>query len=163
MKHQSMYETLKIFHLFGDVRILLKKELTWLPLWGWYTQKLGMISVDRGKGKTAIQSILKNAKPIVEDGVPILIYPQGTRVSIHDTIETRPYKQGAIRLYEHFDIPIVPVAMNAGQFWPKRSFLIQSGVVTFKILPTIAPGQNLDEVLKTLQGTIEKESQKLLR
>lgn len=162
MKHQSVYETLKMFHIFGDIRILLKKELAWLPLWGWYALKIGMISVDRGKGRVAIQSILNNAKPVVEAGVPILIYPQGTRVSIDDTVVTKPYKQGAINLYKEFNIPILPVAMNSGKFWPRHGFIIRSGTVTFKILPLISTGQNPEHVQKQMQELIETESIKLL-
>lgn len=162
MKHQSVYETLKMFHIFGDVRILLKKQLAWIPLWGWYALKVGMISVDRSKGKIAIQSILKNAAPVVNDGVPILVYPQGTRVSIKDTIKTRPYKQGVIRLYDHFNIPILPVAMNAGKFWSRQGFMIQSGVIDFKILPIIESGLDSDIAQQKMQDVIERESQKLL-
>lgn len=162
MKHQSVYETLKMFHIFGDTRILLKKQLALIPLWGWYALKVGMISVDRGRGREAVQSILINAKPVVEAGVPILIYPQGTRVSIHDTIKEKPYKYGAIRMYEHFNIPILPVAMNSGKFWPRNSFIVKSGVVEFKILPLIEAGQNEDEVHSKMQDIIESESLKLL-
>lgn len=162
MKHQSAYETLKMFHIFGDIRILLKKQLAWIPLWGWYALKAGMISVDRARGKIALQSIIKNAKSVVDKGVPILIYPQGTRVSIDDTVKERPYKHGAIRLYENFDIPILPVAMNSGKFWPKNSFVIKPGTVTFKILPPIPAGLNPDEVQQKMQEIIESESQKLL-
>jgi len=162
MKHQSAYETLKMFHIFGDCRILLKKQLALIPFWGWYALKVGMISVDRGRGKVAVQSILKNAKPVVEAGVPILIYPQGTRVSIDDTVQTRPYKQGATRLYEAFDIPILPVAMNSGKFWPKHGFVIKPGTVTFKIMPPIPAGLNPNDAQKQMADIIESESLKLL-
>lgn len=162
MKHQSAYETLKIFHLFGDVRIILKRELLWIPLWGWYAAKTGQIPVDRSKGRKAIETMLDNAKPVIDDGVPILIYPQGTRVSIHDTIEKRPYKQGILRLYESYNIPILPVAMNAGLFWPKKAFLIKGGTVTFKIMPPIPSGLNPTDAHKKMQDIIEAESIKLL-
>lgn len=162
MKHQSLYETLKMFHIFGDTRILLKKELGWIPLWGWYALKVGMISVDRQKGKSAIKSIIKNSKPVIESGIPVLIYPQGTRVSITDTVEKRPYKQGVIRLYEHYHIPILPVAMNSGKFWPRNSFLIKSGTVEFKILPPIPSGLPSNVAHQKMADIIEEESIKLL-
>lgn len=163
MKHQSAYETLKLFHLFGDIRIILKKELLYLPLWGWYATKFGMIGVDRGAKGRAMHSILDNAKPVIEAGVPILIYPQGTRVRIGQTVQEKPYKQGAIRLYEHFNIPIIPVAVNSGKFWPRRAFLIRGGIVRFKILPAIPPGQDSAEVFESMQSVIEAESEKLLK
>lgn len=162
MKHQSAYETLKMFHLFGDVRIILKRQLMFLPLWGWYAAKIGMIPIDRGAKGKAIQSMIENAKDIVDAGVPILIYPQGTRVCINDTIEDKPYKQGAIRLYESFDIPIVPVAMNSGKFWARNSFIKHSGKVTFKILPIIPAGLDSKQAFKQMRDGIESESKKLL-
>lgn len=161
MKHQSAYETLKIFDLFGDIRIILKRELMWLPIWGWYVWKIGMIPVDRGK-KGAMQSVLTNAEPMINQGHSILIYPQGTRVSIHDTPETRPYKHGVARIYDYFKVPIVPVAMNAGVFWPRKNFLIKPGAVTFKILPPIPAGLPTDKAHAMMQDAIETESQKLL-
>jgi len=162
MKHQSIYETLKMFHIFGDCRILLKKQLAWIPMWGWYALKSGMISVDRARGKAAMTSILKNSKPVIDAGVPILIYPQGTRVSIKDTIEKRPYKYGAIRIYKHHNIPILPVAMNSGKYWPRNSFLVKPGTVTFKIMPLIEPGLPSEEAHQKMQSIIESESIKLL-
>jgi 1-acyl-sn-glycerol-3-phosphate acyltransferase len=163
MKHQSFYETFLMFHIFGDIRILLKKELAMIPLWGWYTWKTGMIRVDREKGSSAMQSIIKAATPVIKDeGAPILIYPQGTRVSIHDTIEKRPYKFGVIRLYDHFKVPLLPVAMNSGKYWPKHAFLIKPGTVTFKIMPPIAAGQDKDKVYKEMSVLIEGESSKLI-
>jgi 1-acyl-sn-glycerol-3-phosphate acyltransferase len=162
MKHQSAYETLKMFHIFGDCRIILKRELTYLPLWGWYAAKIGMIAVDRGARGKAVQSIITNSKPVIDAGVPIMIYPQGTRVDMTDTIEDKPYKQGAIRLYENFDIPILPVAMNSGKFWPRNAFFKKSGTITFKILPIIPPGLKPQDAFKKMRDVIEIESQKLL-
>ena len=161
MKHQSAYETMKLFHLFGDVRIIYKRQLSWIPIWGWYMMKMGMISVDRG-AKGAMQSLINNATPVIEQGKSIAIYPQGTRVSIHDTPETRPYKYGIMKLYGHFQVPILPVAMNSGKFWPRQSLWIKPGVVKFKILPTIPKSQNQQEAFQFLQEIIEVESKKLL-
>jgi 1-acyl-sn-glycerol-3-phosphate acyltransferase len=162
MKHQSTYETFKVFMIFGYVAIIMKRELSWIPLWGWYARKVKMIFVDRGGGLSALKSIITNAKPVIEEGRPILIYPQGTRVSIHDTIAERPYKQGSIRLYEAYNIPIVPVAVNTGKFWPKGSFVKRGGTAKFKIMPPIPAGLKPKEALKQMQETLESESLKLL-
>jgi 1-acyl-sn-glycerol-3-phosphate acyltransferase len=161
MKHQSIYETLKIFHLFGDIRIIFKRQLSWIPIWGWYINKVGMIPVDRGK-KGAMNSVIENAAPVIAQGHSVLLYPQGTRVSINTTIQEKPYKQGVSRLYAHYQIPIVPVAMNAGKFWPKHAFLIKSGTVTFKILPPIPEGLPQEEAHQKLQDVLERESKALL-
>lgn len=162
MKHQSVFETFKVFMIFGYIAIIMKRELSWIPFWGWYALKVKMIFVNRGGKAAAVQSLLENAKPIIEEGRPILIYPQGTRVSIHDSVKERPYKQGSIRLYEAYDLPIVPVAMNSGKFWPKRSFIKKPGVVTFKILPPIKPGLPAKKALELMRDTIETESRQLL-
>mgnify|MGYP000641991602 CR=1 FL=1 len=162
MKHQSAYETLKLYLIFGDIRAIVKKELLWLPLWGWYAARMGMIGVDRGKGKSAVESMLKNSKSVIDQGIPIVIYPQGTRVSVETSSAEKPYKYGAARLYNHYDIPIVPVALNSGKFWPRKSFLIKSGTVEFKILPPLKPGLDMDEAHRQMSIAIENESKKLL-
>jgi len=163
MKHQSTYETFKAFMMFGYVAIIMKRELSWIPLWGWYALKTKMIFVNRGGKGEAVKSLIKNAKPIIDEGRPILIYPQGTRVRVDETVKDRPYKQGSVRLYENYDLPVVPVAMNSGLFWPKGSFIKKSGVVTFKILPVIPSGLPKKEILKRMEETIETESQKLIQ
>lgn len=162
MKHQSTYETFKVFMIFGYIAIIMKRELSWIPLWGWYAAKLKMIFVNRGAKSKAVESMIANAKPVIEESRPILIYPQGTRVSVHDTIKDKPYKQGSIRLYEHYNIPIVPVAMNSGLFWPKRSFIKRGGTVTFHILPAIQPGLPPKQAFEIMRDQIESESRKLL-
>lgn len=162
MKHQSTYETFKVFMIFGYVAIIMKRELGWIPFWGWYALKTKMIFVDRGARSKAVQSILDNAKPIIDEGRPILIYPQGTRVSVTDTIKDKPYKQGSLRLYEAYDLPIVPIAVNSGAFWPKGSFLKKGGTVIFKIMPVIPAGLDPKDAFTQMRDTIESESQKLL-
>ena len=162
MKHQSTYETFKAFMIFGYVAIIMKRELGWIPFWGWYAIKTRMIFVDRGARGKAVQSILDNSKPVIDEGRPILIYPQGTRVSVTDTIKDKPYKQGSTRLYEAYDIPIVPVAMNSGAFWPKGSFLKKGGIVTFKVMPPIPAGLDPKEAFTQMRDILEDESNKLL-
>lgn len=162
MKHQSTYETFKVFMIFGYVAIIMKRELSWIPLWGWYALKTKMIFVNRKGRSKAVESLIKNAKPVIDEGRPILIYPQGTRVSIHDTIADKPYKQGSLRLYEEYKLPIVPVAMNSGQFWPKGSFIKKPGTVTFKVLPPLSTDLSPKEAFHKMRDVLEEESLKLL-
>jgi 1-acyl-sn-glycerol-3-phosphate acyltransferase len=162
MKHQSLYETFKVFMIFGFIAIIMKKELGHIPFWGWYARKTKMIFVDRGARGKAVKSLIENAKHVVEAQRPILIYPQGTRTRIDETVQDKPYKQGIVRLYKNYDLPIVPVAMNSGLFWPKGSFIKKPGTVTFKILTPIESGLDDKEVMSRLQKTLESESQKLL-
>ena len=154
-KHQSAYETLKLFIIFDKPAIIYKKELQWIPLWGLYLIFSKMIPINRGKTRAALNSIITNSKDVVESGRPIAIFPQGTRTKVG---EKKPYKSGFMRLYEHYNLPILPIALNSGCFWGKNSFLKKPGLVTFKILPLVPAGQDPKAVLKQLENDIERES-----
>lgn len=154
-KHQSAYETLKLFIIFDKPAIIYKKELQWIPLWGLYLIFSKMIPINRGKTRAALNSIITNSKDVVESGRPITIFPQGTRTKVG---EKKPYKSGFMRLYEHYNLPILPIALNSGCFWGKNSFLKKPGLVTFKILPLVPAGQDPKAVLKQLENDIERES-----
>lgn len=162
MKHYSVYETMKLFMIFGHVAIILKKSLMMIPLWGWYAAKLDMIPVDRTARDKAMNSILKGARPVIEEGRSIMIFPQGTRINVGDTIEQKPYKYGTLRLYEKLNVPIVPVAINSGLFWPRKSYMKKPGVVTFKILKPIPAGLPMEEAFNRMRDCIEEESDKLI-
>lgn len=163
MKHQSAYETLKLHILFGDPAIILKRELLWLPLWGWYTQKLQMIAIDRSSGGRAIASIVQGAKRAVAAGRTIVIFPQGTRVAPHVGTDAKPYKIGTYRLYEALGVPVVPVAMNSGQFWGKNAVIKKGGLVTFQFLPAIPAGLSQLEFMQSLEYSIETASNILMK
>tara|TARA_Y100001936_G_C16080045_1_gene677049 strand:+ start:98 stop:856 length:759 start_codon:yes stop_codon:yes gene_type:complete len=158
-KHQSAYETLKLFILFGDPAIVYKRELTLIPLWGWFMLKAQMIPIDRKRWKTAMQSIIENAESVVKEGRPIAIYPQGTRVKVG---EQRPYKYGFMKLYTAYDLPIVPVALNTGYFWAKNAFLKKPGTAIIEILPPIEAGKDPAVTFEILQRQIEDRSDELL-
>lgn len=162
LKHYSAYETLKLPVIFGDIAIILKKELSWIPFWGWYTLKLGMIPVDRGGRQKALSSLIKGGKRVIEQGRPILIFPQGTRVQPHETTAEKPYKVGIAKIAETLNLPVVPVALNSGAFWPKHSFIKKGGTVDFKILPIIPAGLPAVDVLKRLEEVLEPESARLI-
>lgn len=160
LKHQSVWETLKLPFLFEKPAIILKKELTHIPVWGWFLDKLDMIPVDRGTRNKAIASMLEGAKKIVDQGRPVVIFPQGTRVPPG---EARKYRYGIVRLYKELNLPIVPVALNSGVFWGKNQFLKKSGRVTIEILPPIPPGLPEEEMQQKLQYIIETHSNILVK
>jgi 1-acyl-sn-glycerol-3-phosphate acyltransferase len=97
MKHQSAWETMKLYALFGDPAIVLKKELMDLPLWGRYARAMHMVPIDRSKGREAVSAMVESAKMILHDKRPLVVFPQGTRVSVGTKA---PYKMGVMRLYE---------------------------------------------------------------
>ncbi|HTJ64515.1 MAG TPA: lysophospholipid acyltransferase family protein [Alphaproteobacteria bacterium] len=157
-KHQSTYETMKLHPILGDPAIVLKKELLRIPIWGRYLRKTGMIPIDRGAGRRAIDSMLTASLAAKSEGRPIVIFPQGTRVPAG---QKRSYKSGVVALYSELDLPIVPLALNSGIFWPKKG-LKHGGTVTFSFLPPIEPGLEPEAALAVLEQRLEAETNRLV-
>jgi 1-acyl-sn-glycerol-3-phosphate acyltransferase len=152
MKHQSAWETFKLFVLFGDVSIILKRELMFIPLWGWYQWKSGAIAIDRSSGKAALKKMLDGAGQAFANGQRLVIYPQGTRVPPG---EKRPYKPGVGFIYAAHNVPMVPVTHNAGSFWGKNSFIKRPGHIVVRILPAIPAGLKREEAMQQLEAVLE--------
>ncbi len=158
-KHQSAWETLKLHFLVNDPAIILKRELLWIPIWGWYAAKARMIAVDRGARGRAVASLLRNAKPVRDEGRPIVIFPQGTRVAVG---AYRPYRIGVGVLYENLNIPIVPMALNAGLYWARHSFIKRPGTIVVEFLPPIQPGLGRAKAMQVLEEQLEAASDRLV-
>jgi 1-acyl-sn-glycerol-3-phosphate acyltransferase len=158
-KHQSAWETFALIPLFRDPALLMKRELFWIPFHGWFSKKFEMIPVDRDKGPAALRAMLRETRKRVVDGREIIIFPEGTR---------RPpgappdYKTGVVLLYEALGIPCVPVALNSGLFWPRRSLLRRPGTIVVEFLDPIPPGLPKSEFLSRLIESIETASNRLL-
>ena len=158
-KHQSAWETFALIPLFRDPALLMKRELFWIPFHGWFSKKFKMIPVDRDKGPAALRAMLRETRKRVVDGREIIIFPEGTR---------RPpgappdYKTGVVLLYEALSIPCVPVALNSGLFWPRRSLLRRPGTIVVEFLDPIPPGLPKSEFLLRLIESIETASNRLL-
>ncbi len=161
-KHQSAYETMKLHRLFNDPAIILKRELVRIPIWGWFLANLDMIAINRSNREEAMASIVAGAQRMKDQGRPIVIFPQGTRVRIHATTADKPYKGGIIKMYNAIDLPIIPLAMNSGIFWGRNSFLKRPGTVVFEFLPPIEPGLPEKKVMKALEERIESASIRLM-
>jgi 1-acyl-sn-glycerol-3-phosphate acyltransferase len=158
-KHQSAWETFALIPLFRDPTLLMKRELFWIPFHGWFSYKFGMIPVDRTAGPAALRRMLHAAEKRIRDGRQIIIFPEGTR---------RPpgappaYKTGIVLLYNSLKVPCVPVALNSGFFWPRRSFTRKPGTVVVEVLDPIPPGLPKAAFLSRLEGAIETASNRLL-
>ena len=161
-KHMSAYETLKLRLIFKDPAIVLKKELTQIPLWGTYLAKSGVIAIDRSTPAKAAKSIEDGAKDIMEQKRPIIIFPQGTRVRPEETAKDKPYKPGVWRIQKTTGLPVVPLATNSGLFWPRSGWLKSSGTVIFEILKPIPPQKDKGTLMKKLEKNIEGASKKLM-
>ncbi len=159
MKHQSAWDTLAVPALIGDVAIVLKRELLWIPCYGWYARKAGMIPVDRGAGATALKSMVRRARAVVAQGRPIVIFPEGTRTAVG---AKRGYHPGVAALYSQLELPVVPVAVNSGLFWPRRSFLKRPGRIIVEALAPLPPGLERRTFLAELQSRIETATERLV-
>jgi 1-acyl-sn-glycerol-3-phosphate acyltransferase len=137
VKHQSMYETLEIFLLLKEPAVVLKRELTRIPLWGWVVRRYGVIPIDRAGGAAALRRMMRAAEAAIAEGRPIIIFPEGTRVKPG---EQPPLQSGFAGLYRALKLPVVPVALDSGRVWPRDAFVKQAGTVTFRIAPPIPPG-----------------------
>jgi 1-acyl-sn-glycerol-3-phosphate acyltransferase len=160
-KHQSAYETQKLHLILKDPAIILKKELLSIPIWGWYARKAEMIAIDRSTPKTALSSIIEGAKKIQKQNRPIVIFPQGTRVHPDQTTLEKPYKSGLAKMYEATNMPVLPLALNSGLFWPKNSFFKKPGTVILEFLPPMPTGQDPKEMMHSLETNLENASNAL--
>jgi len=158
-KHQSAWETFALIPLFRDPAYLMKRELFYVPFHGWFSYKFKMIPVDRDKGPTALRRMLAQAKTRAAVGREIVIFPEGTRRAPGAPPD---YKTGVFLLYEALQIPCVPVALNSGLFWPRRSFKRYPGTIVVEFLDPIPPGLPKREFLPRLQETIEIASNRLI-
>ncbi|MEM6940357.1 MAG: lysophospholipid acyltransferase family protein [Pseudomonadota bacterium] len=159
-KHQSFLDIMMIFHALPRAKFIMKKEILWTPVIGQYTKRMQMISVDRGKRGQAIEKMMKDVKAgLIEPG-QIVIYPQGTRVKPGGSV---PYKVGTAVLYSQLDQPCVPVATNAGYFWPRRGLYRRPGTAVVRFLDPIAPGQKKEDFMNELETVVEETSLALLK
>ena len=154
-KHQSSWETLRLVRLFPRPTFILKRELLWAPLFGWYLKKFGQIPVDRGKRSEALEAMTERARRAIAEGRQIIIFPEGTRRA-----PTAPpaYRYGVVRLYKALGVPCLPVAVNSGLFWPRRAIAHRPGTIVLSCLPAIAPGHDGDTFARELEGALEAET-----
>lgn len=161
-KHYSPYETFKLHLLFDDPAIILKKELLRIPLWGAFLKKIEPIAIDRSAGKAAMKQVVEGSLAVKEQARPIVIFPQGTRVWPNQTAKDKPYKAGIARIQEATQLPIIPLAMNTGAFWPRHSWIKKPGTIVFEYLPPIMPGQETGPLLTQLEHALENKSHQLM-
>ncbi|MCU0830974.1 MAG: 1-acyl-sn-glycerol-3-phosphate acyltransferase [Rhizobiaceae bacterium] len=158
-KHQSSWDTFVFVPHLKDPVYILKRQLMWIPFFGWYLAKMNMIAIDRASRDEARKQVAEGANAAKRDGRQIVIYPEGTRRAPGDT---PAYKQGVAMIYEATGLPVVPIAHNAGLFWPRRKFLRHPGTMTVEFLPPIPPGLKRDDMFKRLISELEARCDALL-
>ena len=159
MKHQSAWETFAVPVIFRDPAMVIKRELGFVPFYGWYALKAGMIGIDRSAGAAALKAMLAGAERARDQGRPILIFPEGTRTAVGARI---PYQPGAAALYRQLRLPLVPVAVNSGLFWGRRRFIRRPGRIIVEILPPLPPGGDRRAILRLLEERIEAATDRLV-
>ncbi len=159
-KHQSAWETFALLHLFRSPTFIMKRELQWIPIFGWFTIKGRMVSIDRGAGAQALKNMTERARVELSRGRQLIIFPEGTR----RPVDAEPrYKHGVAHLYAEEGVPVLPVALNSGLFWPRRTFLRYPGTVVVDILDPIPPGKDKDDFFHELQEKLELATQRLIQ
>lgn len=151
-KHQSAWETFAILPWLDDPAMVVKKELTFIPLYGWFMHKFRMIGVERSAGSQALRNLIQRAKEEIAAGRQIVIMPEGTRRAPGDPPD---YKPGAAALYGALGVPCVPFALNSGLYWPRRKFLRYPGTIILEFLPPIPAGLPRKAFQARLEGDIE--------
>jgi 1-acyl-sn-glycerol-3-phosphate acyltransferase len=158
-KHQSAWETFSLLWLFDDPTFIIKRELQWIPIFGWLTIKGRMVPVDRAAGSKAMTMMIERARIELAQGRQLVIFPEGTRRAAG--AEPR-YKYGVAQLYAAEGVRCVPIALNSGLYWPRRSILRHPGTILVEVLDPIAPGLDKDTFFERLQHDIESATARLI-
>jgi 1-acyl-sn-glycerol-3-phosphate acyltransferase len=158
-KHQSFFDIILIVSVVPRPKFIMKKELLWAPILGWYARRIGCVPVDRGKRGAAIAKMVADVKAGTAQPGQLIIYPQGTRVAAG---ATKSYKVGTGVLYAETGQTCIPAATNVGVFWPRHGILRKPGLAVVEFLPPIAPGLPQPEFMAQIETTIETASNRLM-
>jgi 1-acyl-sn-glycerol-3-phosphate acyltransferase len=158
-KHQSVWETFALFALLRDPTYVLKRELMWIPLFGWLATKARMIPIDRGARANALARMTALARKEIARSRQIVIFPEGTRRP-PDAVPR--YLPGVAHLYAETGLPCVPIALNSGLYWPRRSLRRYPGKVLVEVLDPIPPGLGRRDFLSHLQKVLEEGTARLV-
>ena len=158
-KHQSLWETFGLITLFRDPTFIVKRELMWIPFFGWYIWKARMIPVNRGARTLALADMTERARAELQRDRQLVIFPEGTRRAPG---AEPAYKFGVAHLYAETGVPCLPIALNSGLVWGRRSFLRHPGTVRVEILDPIPPGLGRAEFFEQLKNVIEKATAHLV-
>ena len=160
-KHQSIWETFALLSLFEDPCFILKRELAFIPLFGWFLAKMRNVPIDRKGGARTLVKLVKAAHREIGAGKgrQILLFPEGTR----RTPGAPPaYRFGIAQIYSGLNVPCLPIALNSGVYWPRRSMKLRQGTIIVDILPAIEPGLDRQDFFVLMQKKIEEASDRLL-
>jgi 1-acyl-sn-glycerol-3-phosphate acyltransferase len=158
-KHQSMWETFALLQFFDQPLFILKRELTWIPLFGWYLLKANMIGIDRRAGGRSLLAMARRAGEEVRRGRQLVIFPEGTRTPVGAPPQ---YKPGVSQIYADSGVACLPVALNSGLFWPRRTFMRYPGTLVVEFLDPLPPGLSRRDFLARVTTAIEDATGRLV-
>lgn len=158
-KHQSLWETFALLTILEDPAYVLKRELMWIPLFGWYAWKARSVPVNRKGRSAALAELAVKAEETLAAGRQIILFPEGTRRAPG---AEPAYKWGIVHLYDTLKVPVLPIALNSGVYWPRRKLVRRPGTIVVEVLPPILPGKPKEAFLAELRETIETASNRLL-
>lgn len=158
-KHQSTFETLALVPLMADPAFILKRELTWIPVFGWWLKIAGNIAIDRGSPTAALRKVIEGTRSATAAGRQVIIFPEGTRAEAGAKAD---YKQGIAQIYKSLDVPVVPIAHNAGTVWPRKARVHRRGTIVVEVLEPIPAGLKPKEMFARLTADIEAACDRLL-
>lgn len=159
-KHQSLWETFAFLKVFPNAGVIIKRQLLYVPIWGWWAWKADHVYVTRGGGTAALKEITEGAERVMSQGRPLVIFPEGTRRAPGAPPD---YKQGIALLYAKLGVPVVPVGLNSGFYWPRRRSLRFPGTIVVEFLPPIPPGLKPRLFMERLTADVEASCDRLLR
>jgi 1-acyl-sn-glycerol-3-phosphate acyltransferase len=158
-KHQSFFDIIILVSVLPRPKFIMKKQLVWTPIVGWYGKRIGCVAVDRGKRGAAIKAMVERVNAGDQDPGQLIIFPQGTRVAPG---AKRDYKVGVSVLYQELNRPVVPVACNVGVFWPRQRVYREPGLAVIEFLPMLEPGLEKRAFLSQIEEIVETRSNALM-
>ncbi|MES2196132.1 MAG: lysophospholipid acyltransferase family protein [Pseudomonadota bacterium] len=158
-KHQSMWETFALMPYFDAPLFIYKRELAWIPFFGWYLMKSGMIGVDRGGGMRSLMDMARRAPKEIRSGRQLIIFPEGTRTPVGAPPD---YMTGVGQIYASSGVPCQPVALNSGLFWPRRTFMRYPGTLVVEFLDPLPAGLSRKEFIVRIATVIEAATNRLV-
>jgi 1-acyl-sn-glycerol-3-phosphate acyltransferase len=158
-KHQSAWDTFALVPLLRDPALVMKIELMSIPFYGWFSRKFGMIPIRREAGPSALRQLVRDARDRIAAGREVLIFPEGTRRAPG---EPPDYKPGVVLLYESLGVACVPIALNSGLYWPRRSLRRHPGTIVVEFLEPLPAGLKRAEFKALLEARIEQASKRLI-
>jgi 1-acyl-sn-glycerol-3-phosphate acyltransferase len=157
-KHQSAWDTVFFPYYLDEPAMVAKKELRWIPFYGWYAWRAEAIWIDRARGSKALRALIRGSRKTLREGRSIFMFPQGTRTMPG---ETQSYQAGVAALYSAVGVPVVPVALNSGLFWGKRSLLKRRGTIIVEFLDPIPEGLSRSQFLDELAKRTDEATRRL--